>query len=213
MKHIIAALFWALLVVPCCGWAADSKDNANPAEGLVLQTENDKLSYAAGVGLARNFIWSKVQLDQSGLVAGLTDAYAGNQLLLSETELRIAMNTYRGKMAEAGKFKRLPGNVSYAIGVDTARKLQPLGISFNLDALAAGLRDALSGNQLLIDDRELRLMINEFQLDLKQRRTKARAMAGKSAQGNKAAPEAAADGSPAAGRIQNDGAAQPRTGE
>jgi FKBP-type peptidyl-prolyl cis-trans isomerase len=150
----------------------------------VLKTEKDKLSYAVGVDTARNFIWSKVQVGEQDFLLGLTDAFLDHKLLLAENELRKALNVYQSKMNNSG-VKVLTGDVSYAIGVETARKLKLLGIDFNLDVLARGFRDVSSGKELLIDHNELRFLINSFQLELKQRRTQSKMRAAKDGQNKK----------------------------
>ncbi len=97
---------------------------------------------------------------------------------MSETDLLAAMSAYRKELKQ-GEGKRLDGHVSYAIGVDMARKLKPLGIELNVDVLAKGLRDFFSGQKLLMEGNELRLTMNVLQLELKQKRTQARGMPAK----------------------------------
>jgi hypothetical protein len=172
MKLIYTAAATFILMTTLCYGAEKAEIPAAPVkqeEQLVLKNENDKLSYAVGVDMARNFIKSKVQLDQTDLISGLKDVYSGTKLLLTENDLNVAMKTYRSSM-NSGNYKILPGNVSYAIGVDMARKLKPLAVEFNLDALAVGLKDVFSAKKLLIDGNELRLILNAFQLELKQKR-------------------------------------------
>jgi FKBP-type peptidyl-prolyl cis-trans isomerase len=177
MKIAIAAVLAGALFFSFC-FAEGPKatvPQTSLQETLVLKTEIDKVSYAVGVDTARNFVWSKVQLGQSEFLMGLSDVFSGHELLLPESGLRSAMNTYTSKMGEdASKFKLLPGHVSYALGVDMARKLKPLGIEFNLNALERGFRDISSGKELLIQGRELQLYVNSFQFEIKQRRAQSR---------------------------------------
>jgi len=192
MKSILA-VFFCIVFAQCCIAAENSASppgQANVPEKL-LKSDNDRLSYAVGVDIARNFVWSNVQPDQRHMMAGIVDAYMGNKLLISENEFRLAMDEYRRKMSDK-KFKQLTGNISYAYGVDTARKLKPLGVTFNFDALARGLDDVFSAHPLLIDDAELRYLINSFQLELRQRRIKARASATKTMQNKSAVKDAPA---------------------
>ncbi len=47
----------------------------NAEEALVLKTENEKVSYAFGVDMARNFKSSGIQLDLDALVMGVRDVF------------------------------------------------------------------------------------------------------------------------------------------
>jgi len=63
---------------------------------------------------------------------------------------------------------------SYAIGVEVVRNWKRQGIDFDLDILIRGMKDALSGNKLLLTEEGLRTTLNLFSTDL--RRKKAEAM-------------------------------------
>jgi hypothetical protein len=192
MKRILAAVLATVLAAaPSYGAEVQNKPQAaqaNAGEVLVLKTDNDRLSYALGADIARNQIWSKVQLDQESFMAGLTDEFSGKQLMLSENDVREAMKLYRRRISDGSKYQIFPGNVSYALGVDTARKLKPPGgIEFNLVALTVGYRDCIAGKKLLLDGNELRLIVNTYLHELKQLRTQAKMDPARKAQDKKAA--------------------------
>jgi len=150
----------------------------NSEETLVLKTENEKVSYAVGVDTARSLKESKIQADIDALIAGMRDVFSGQKLLISEAELPAVIRAYQEELNQ-GKGKKMSTQVSYAVGVDMAKKFRPLDIEFNVDVLARGLRDFASGKKLLIDGNELRLTINAVQLELKQKRNQARTMPAK----------------------------------
>jgi FKBP-type peptidyl-prolyl cis-trans isomerase FklB len=58
---------------------------------------------------------------------------------------------------------------SYAMGVSTARDLMREGIEFNPEMMARGLRDGLAGSGLLLDEREMRTLMQAFLSETRQR--------------------------------------------
>lgn len=63
--------------------------------------------------------------------------------------------------------------VSYGIGVDVARNFTRMGVDFDVDALAKGMKDALSGGKLLMTDEELRTTLTAYQTELREKQMKA----------------------------------------
>ncbi len=59
--------------------------------------------------------------------------------------------------------------VSYAIGLDVARNFRKNAIDFDPDLVLKGLRDGLSGARPMLKEKELRLILNEFQTTVRQR--------------------------------------------
>jgi FKBP-type peptidyl-prolyl cis-trans isomerase FklB len=72
------------------------------AERPVLKTEQDRLSYAIGLEVARNFKKNDVQFDPNMVVNGMNDGLSGERPLLNEKEFRRIIgdfqNTVRQKM-------------------------------------------------------------------------------------------------------------------
>jgi FKBP-type peptidyl-prolyl cis-trans isomerase len=58
--------------------------------------------------------------------------------------------------------------VSYAVGVDLAKTFKKQKIDVNLDLLMKGMRDGLSGERLLMPERELRQVMQQFQADVRR---------------------------------------------
>lgn len=65
--------------------------------------------------------------------------------------------------------------VSYGIGVQVAKTLKNQGIDINSDLLIKGLRDALSGQKLLMSDDELNNTMAALQQEMTQKQQQARA--------------------------------------
>lgn len=59
--------------------------------------------------------------------------------------------------------------VSYGIGVNMARSFKSDEIEFNPDLVLRGLKDATSGEKLLIHEKELKHVMNSFQGELRQK--------------------------------------------
>jgi len=83
---------------------------------------------------------------------------------------------------ETPALKTQKDKVSYGIGVDVARNFKNQGIEVDLDLMIKGLRDELSGEKLLIPERELRRIMTAFQGELRQKQAQATKM---TAQDNK----------------------------
>ena len=168
-------------------------------ETPTLKTQNAKVSYAIGVDWAMNFKSMGVELDPGHFMLGFRDVFLGEKLLMTEDDLRAAMDVFlkevkgeqpQAKMGEQpqAKAKRIPENVSYAVGVDAARNLKRQGAELDMDALTKGLRDVFLGEKLLITDREyreLRLAVNVFQAELRQNRIRARMTSAENAENNR----------------------------
>lgn len=77
--------------------------------------------------------------------------------------------------------------VSYGIGVQVAKTLKNQGIDVNPDLVVKGLRDALTGQKLLMSDDELNNTLAALQQEMTQKQAQARA---KEAEDNQKAGEA-----------------------
>jgi FKBP-type peptidyl-prolyl cis-trans isomerase FklB len=77
--------------------------------------------------------------------------------------------------------------VSYGIGVQVAKTLKGQGIDVNPDLVVKGLRDALSGQKLLMSDDELNNTMAALQQEMTQKQMQERA---KQADDNKKAGDA-----------------------
>ena len=146
-------------------------------EPIVLKTQKDQISYAVGVDLARTLRSSRVELELRDLATGLKDVFSGGKLLITEEEFRAAMAVFQNEMArEEVAVKRMTPDVSYAIGVDAARKFKWQGVELDVDFLIKGLRDVLSGEKLLMTESKLRISMNLFQREVSQKRNQGRMM-------------------------------------
>ncbi len=69
--------------------------SAKTKEESTLKTQKEKINYAIGVQMIGNFKRQGMEIDLDLIMKGMRDAFAGNQLLLSDGELRKAMMIYQ----------------------------------------------------------------------------------------------------------------------
>jgi FKBP-type peptidyl-prolyl cis-trans isomerase FklB len=74
---------------------------------------------------------------------------------------------------EPAVFKTPKDKVSYGLGVGVARNFKRQGIEVDVDLLVKGLRDALSGQKLLLSEDDLRATMMEFQEEMRQKQAQA----------------------------------------
>ncbi|WP_188055336.1 FKBP-type peptidyl-prolyl cis-trans isomerase N-terminal domain-containing protein [Oryzomonas rubra] len=64
--------------------------------------------------------------------------------------------------------------IQYAIGVEVARNFKNQGLELNLDLVTKGMRDVLSGEKLLVSEKELRSILISVQSDIRRKQSLAR---------------------------------------
>lgn len=72
---------------------------------------------------------------------------------------------------EGAVLKTQKDQVSYGIGVNIARSFKADEVEFDPDLVLRGMKDASSGEKLLMRDKELRQVMNSFQGELRQKAT------------------------------------------
>jgi len=82
----------------------------------------------------------------------------------------IVLLTACRSVAEVPKLDTPKEKTSYALGVAIARSFERQRAALDMDALARGLKDGLSGKDLLMEDDELRASVSAFQGDLNERK-------------------------------------------
>jgi FKBP-type peptidyl-prolyl cis-trans isomerase FklB len=61
--------------------------------------------------------------------------------------------------------------LSYSIGADLGKNFKTQGIDINPEALAKGMQDGISGSQLILNEQQMKEVLNKFQKDLMAKRT------------------------------------------
>jgi FKBP-type peptidyl-prolyl cis-trans isomerase FklB len=88
--------------------------------------------------------------------------------------LGVVLLAAQAGAGETPALKTQKEKVSYATGVEVARNLKGQGGEVDLDLLVKGLRDALSGETLLMTDEDLRKTIIDFQNELRLKQNELR---------------------------------------
>jgi len=107
----VAALvvaFGFLPVTEASAQKAKSAQLAKPAKPgsknpMVLTTDTQKASYTIGVDLARNLKQNGIKIDLDALTAGLRDASGDGKCILSDEEMRAAMEKLQKSVQEKQK--------------------------------------------------------------------------------------------------------------
>lgn len=75
-------------------------NQARSEEMTELKTDKEKLSYAIGASVAKNFKKQATDVDLDMFIQGLKNGLSGEKLRLSEKELHKVMNKYQGEVRQ-----------------------------------------------------------------------------------------------------------------
>lgn len=146
---------------------------AQAQETALLKTPNDRMSYAIGADMGRNLRQQGIVADIDHLIKGFQDFSSGEKLLFTEKELQVAITTLHLDLGWKGsETKKVSLPASYGMGIDAARKVKIYDIKINADLFRRGLADLLSGNPLLLTEKDLRSALASFQFNVKQNQSK-----------------------------------------
>jgi FKBP-type peptidyl-prolyl cis-trans isomerase FklB len=91
--------------------------------------------------------------------------------------LSIALTLLAGAsiaQTAASAFKTPLEATGYAVGVDMVRNFKAQGVSFDVEQLIHGLRDASSGAKLALSDAEVKRLVSELEADVRAKMVAAR---------------------------------------
>jgi hypothetical protein len=114
---------------------------------------------------------------------------------MKQTAIAVLMVVFFAAQAAAGEGTVLKGQMekeSYATGIALVRNLIQQGGSFDLDLVIKGMKDAITGEKLLLTDEELQITLAALRNELKKRQ----------AIGGENAPTAAASSPEAPAQVQ-----------
>ena len=95
-------------------------------------------------------------------------------LMKGITALAVALLAVLASAQDAGVLPTQKDKDSYAIGVDLARNLKRRGVQMEADALIRGMRDAFSGEKLLLSEDDVRETLRTLQAEERQKQVLAR---------------------------------------
>lgn len=81
-------------------------NQASADQAQVLKTQKDVVSYSVGLQTGRNFKKDDIDIDSSLFIRGLKDGMTGGKALLSEKDLRKAMNEVLGEVRRKAAINR-----------------------------------------------------------------------------------------------------------
>lgn len=79
---------------------------ARAADGPVLKTDKDRLSYSIGASVGHNLQKEGTDVDLPLLIEGLKSAFAGKTLPLSDKEIRVIMSDYERDLRKQAAVRR-----------------------------------------------------------------------------------------------------------
>lgn len=105
------------------------------------------------------------------------DLYAQTPVTVQEEPQREAesLPDTRNQPEDSAVLKTHREKVNYAIGVNLIGNFKQQGIDIDLDLVIKGMRDAFSGENLLLTDEELRKAVVQYHSEIQRRQSKARA--------------------------------------
>ena len=100
LRHSLAAAGLAAALMPALAQTAATAPAAAAASQSAARPTipKDKLGYAVGVDMARNFRRNEIDVDLEQVIKGLRDAMAGDKLQMSEREVRKTMNQFQNDL-------------------------------------------------------------------------------------------------------------------
>jgi FKBP-type peptidyl-prolyl cis-trans isomerase FklB len=84
-------------VLLACALAAPTSAQEAPK----LETPRDRVNYAIGVNMISNLRQQGIEVDLDLVIRGMQDAHAGGTLLLSDEEVRIAIQKYQNEVRKS----------------------------------------------------------------------------------------------------------------
>lgn len=75
--------------------------SAQEPQVLTLTTEDERISYAVGVDLAKNLRRQGIEVEHDALLQGMWDVLSGGELQMTEEDLRAALNTFQVEVKQS----------------------------------------------------------------------------------------------------------------
>lgn len=98
-RHLLPALALAMgAALPAFAQTAAAAPAASAASATRIAIPKDRLGYAIGVDMARNFRRNEIDVDLEQVIKGLREAMAGDKLAMSEREVRKLMNQFQNDL-------------------------------------------------------------------------------------------------------------------
>ncbi|MFH0764971.1 MAG: FKBP-type peptidyl-prolyl cis-trans isomerase [Calditrichota bacterium] len=86
---------WLVLLLAA---VSSCQGQGGAAKQIKLETQMDKVSYAIGLDIGRSFKEQTMEINADALVKGIRDALAGGATLMTDEEVKTAMETWQEDM-------------------------------------------------------------------------------------------------------------------
>ena len=133
--------------------ASSNTQSSEPA------TEIDK-SYALGMSIGLGLRKQNVAVDPGVVAHGLSDAMAGGKTLLTEDEMRAALQQLKADRHTEND------NSSYALGMSIGLGLHKQNVGVDPGVVAHGLSDAMAGGKTLLTEDEMRAALQQLKAEV-----------------------------------------------
>jgi FKBP-type peptidyl-prolyl cis-trans isomerase FklB len=111
-----------------------SAGGAAAPKTVLLQTEQDKISYVIGTQLGQNFKTQGIEIKIESFVLGLQDAMAGKELAITQDEMKLLMTNFQRTMLAKQATKNLSQATAFleANKAKEGVKVLPSGLQYKV---------------------------------------------------------------------------------
>lgn len=99
----------------------------------------------------------------------MTFIYGNTMKLIGMAVLGAGLLAAQASAGEMPVLKTDKDKLSYAIGVSTGRNLKKAGTDVDLELVDKGMKDGLAGKELQLSEKELRMVMNNYQSELRRK--------------------------------------------
>lgn len=100
MKNVSCLLLACVMLSALSAWTEDEPAKAKEKSAVVLNDDNDKLSYAVGLQVGKSLQSAAIDIKMEPFLKAVEDVMADREPALSEEEMMAVMNAFRQKAME-----------------------------------------------------------------------------------------------------------------
>lgn len=127
-----------------------------PATTPIAPPDKEKVSYALGMQMGLELKPAGADVDTDVAARALKDILLGKPSQFKDSEITDALNQARANgLAVATQTVKGREKISYALGVRKGEQLKRVGADIDVDALAQGLKDVMTGKPTKIQESEI----------------------------------------------------------
>ncbi|MEZ4930589.1 MAG: FKBP-type peptidyl-prolyl cis-trans isomerase [Saprospiraceae bacterium] len=168
MKNLIFLFSAILLMAFCIACGGGENETGGSKNGAALVSEMDSMCYAIGTSFSKSVSGQQLSLDGGQVAKGYMECKSGSSYINEDNarqETGRLQQAYRMKQSTSpdGTVKDFDfDSLSYAIGSSYFLQLKSLGMELNDEALLQGIKDNLQEGGGLLDDLQVRSLLQRF---------------------------------------------------